>query len=241
MKIAVLADVHGNLEALEAVLADLPRTGAEQVVCLGDLIGYGPDPDAVVARVRQLGCKAVLGNHEAALADRLMRAGMNFQARENNLATERLLSPENLRYCLALPRACTIEGALFVHGCPPDSVSIYLYLLGDAEVRRLFAKDQRQLFFVGHTHELVLVRQQDEQVVREQLHEGTYPLQPSCRYLVNCGSVGQPRDGDRRAKYLLWDSGAGSLVVRAVAYDVETTAAKIARRGFPRSFADRLR
>ena len=106
MRVAVLSDVHGNLEALEAVLADLLQTGAETVVCLGDLVGYGPDPEAVVTRIRQLGYPAVLGNHEAALAARKERERMNFQAKENNISTANLLSPDNFRYCCELPHCC---------------------------------------------------------------------------------------------------------------------------------------
>lgn len=241
MKIAVLSDIHGNLEALEAVLQDLQRAGAEQVICLGDLIGYGPDPEAVVSRIRELGYVAILGNHEAALAGGWERDRMNFQARANNILTEDLLSTDNLRYCRDLPRTVTIEGALFVHGCPPDSVSTYLYSLADAEVERIFWEDSRQLFFVGHTHELMLVQMQGGRVARERLSEGRRLLARDRKYLINCGSVGQPRDGDPRSKYLIWDSEAWSLEVRAMGYDARPTIDKILRRGFSSSFADRLR
>lgn len=241
MRVAVLSDVHGNLEALEAVLADLLQTGAETVVCLGDLVGYGPDPEAVVTRIRQLGYPAVLGNHEAALAARKERERMNFQAKENNISTANLLSPDNFRYCCELPRTLVIEDALFVHGSPPDSVNTYVYALSDDDVGRIFREDSRRLFFVGHTHELALICQQNHTVVRERLGEGVHALAADCKYLINCGSVGQPRDHDRRSKYLIWDSGAAVLEVRAVEYDVESTMEKIEARGFPRTFAERLR
>lgn len=241
MKIAVLSDIHGNLEALEAVLEDLLRIGADQVVCLGDLIGYGPDPEAVVSRIRDLGYVAILGNHEAALAGRWEREQMNFQARANNISTEALMSADNLRYCRELPRTVTVEGALFVHGCPPDSVSTYLYILADAEVERIFQADPRQLFFVGHTHELMLVHLEGGRVVRDRLAEGRQLLARDRKYFINCGSVGQPRDADPRSKYVIWDSEAWSLTVRAVHYDAGPTIEKILRRGFSRSYADRLR
>lgn len=241
MQIAVLSDIHGNLEALEAVCAELRRLGPERVVCLGDLVGYGPDPEAVVTRIRKLGYVSILGNHEAALAGSRFLDMMNFQARENNISTKALLSADNLRYCRQLPRTITIDGALFVHGCPPDSVTAYLYLTPDERVVQTFADDPRQLFFVGHTHELKLVYLEDGRVVREPLGEGVRMLSREHKYLINCGSVGQPRDRDRRAKYLIWDSHAWNIEVRAVRYDVEMTAEKIVRRGFPKSFADRLR
>lgn len=241
MRVAVLSDIHGNLEALDAVLADMAGGVVDQVVCLGDLVGYGPDPEEVVSRVRREGYQAILGNHEAALAARNERERMNFQARENNISTAALLSAANLSYCCSLPRTFELGPALFVHGCPPDSVHCYLYLLPDEAVRRLLADDTgHRLYFVGHTHELMLVWLEDGQVVRRRLEQGVHDLGSDDRYLINCGSVGQPRDGDRRAKYLIWDSGQSRLEVRAVDYDAKVTAGKIIDRGFPKAFADRL-
>lgn len=241
MRTAVLSDVHGNLEALEAVVADLDRVGADRVICLGDLVGYGPDPEAVVTWVRQLGCLCIRGNHEAALAARKERERMNFQAKENNISTANLLSPDNFLYCCELPRTLDFGDALFVHGCPPDSVNTYMYMLSDADVCRIFAEDPHTLFFVGHTHELALIHQEGGEVIRNRLAVGVYHLAAGCKYLINCGSVGQPRDHDRRSKYLVWDSNTAELEVRAVEYDVESTAKKIEERGFPQSFAERLR
>lgn len=240
MRIAVLSDIHGNFEALSAVCDDLETAGADRVICLGDLVGYGPDPEAVVTRVRELGFEAVLGNHEAALASKRARRRMNFQAEENNISTESLLSEENLNYCCRLPNTITLEKALFVHGCPPDSVNGYLYMLPDKKIVKTFNQNSTQLFFVGHTHELVLVFLEDGRVVRQQLSTGIIELLPDHKYLINCGSVGQPRDGNNRAKYLIWDNDLGSLDVRAVSYNYKLTAQKILDRGFPESFAKRL-
>ncbi len=241
MKVAVLSDIHGNLEALQAVQEDLQLVGPEQVICLGDLVGYGPDPEAVVNLVRELGYRSVLGNHEAALASKRARNWMNFQAKENNISTEALLSEDNLLFCCQLPKTIILSPALFVHGCPPDSVNTYLYMMGDKEVKKTFEESSLELFFVGHTHELRLVSMAEERVVREHLNVGIKVLEKGRQYLINCGSVGQPRDGDARAKYLVWDREGLTLEVRAVHYDVETTADKIIARGFPRGYADRLR
>ncbi len=122
VKIAVLADIHGNLEAFEAVQAILVQQGADRVICLGDNIGYGPDPEEVVCRLRQLGYSSVLGNHEFALMDERGRRWLNFQAAENNIETEKLLSDESKEYCCSLPPFLAFENAHFVHGYPPDSV-----------------------------------------------------------------------------------------------------------------------
>ncbi len=241
MKIAVLSDIHGNLEALEAVWADLAPRQPEVVVCLGDLVGYGPDPEGVVKFVRERGWSAIQGNHEAALIDPLMREWMNFQARENHIATEALMSAESLDFCRSLPRTLELEGALFVHGCPPDSVVDYLYRMADSEITRIVSNQPQRLFFVGHTHELALVVLVANQVLRERLSFGEeHMLSLPERHIVNAGSVGQPRSGDSRAVYLLWDTEKMSIEPRAVNYDVRITAAKIIARGFPRAYADRL-
>lgn len=242
MKIAILSDIHGNLEALEAVGQDLARLRMDRVICLGDLVGYGPDPEAVVVRVQSLGYEAILGNHEAALVSKRARNWMNFQAKENNVSTEALLSKESLEYCCNLPKQLRIEGALFVHGAPPDSVTTYLYMMKKRHIEKIFAENSENLFFVGHTHELRLVSLEGDEVIREKLVlDGEVQLDRTTKYMVNCGSVGQPRDGDNRAKYLIWDSKAWTLAIRAVPYDMQITAEKILSRGFPQIYADRLR
>lgn len=241
MKIAVLADIHGNLEAFEAVRDDLETQGAQRVICLGDNVGYGPDPEAVICRMRLLGYQSVLGNHEFALFDPRGRRWLNFQAAENNIETEKILSGESKDYCRSLPTHLVFEDAYFVHGYPPDSVFCYLDRQPDAKIATLFASTQATLFFVGHTHRLQLVTGHNGVVSRRALGRETLVLLPDKKYLINCGSVGQPRDGDKRAKYILWDSEKRLLEVRFVEYDNEKTMQKIRDLGFPEIYALRLR
>lgn len=240
MKIAVLSDIHGNLEALEAVVADLRQRGADRVICLGDNIGYGPDPEAVIRLLRRLGYISILGNHELALRDPKARRWFNFQAAENNIATAALLSPESLEYCVSLPVSLEFGGALFVHGFPPDSVLRYLTRQSDETLLALLTGTTESHFFLGHTHKLELVRLADGVISREPLAKGMIRLVPGEKYIVNGGSVGQPRDGDRLAKYLLWDNEAASLETLYVDYDRTTTMHKIRALGFPESYASRL-
>lgn len=241
MKVAVLADIHGNLEAFEAVRADLELQGASRVICLGDNIGYGPDPEEVVLLLQKLGYISVLGNHEFALKDVRGRRWLNFQAAENNIATEKLLSDKSKVYCCNLPTFVEFENARFVHGYPPDSVFQYLDRQSDEKIGNLFALASARLFFLGHTHRLMLVTGQNDALVRRVLGQETVVLQPNNKYIVNGGSVGQPRDGDNRAKYLLWDLVNRQLEVRFVDYDKEKTMKKIRERGFPEIYATRLR
>ncbi len=240
MKIAVVADIHGNLEALTAVLADLQQQGAGRIICLGDSVGYGPDPDAVVSRLRQMHAVSVLGNHEFALMDERARRWLNFQAAENNAATEKLLSAANKEYCCTLPPFLVVADAHLVHAYPPDSVFRYLNRQSDTKIADLFAATRPRLFFVGHTHRLMLVTGQKGLITRRALKEETVALEMDKKYIVNCGSVGQPRDEDNRAKYLLWDMAAEQLVMRFVAYDHRVTMQKIKERGFPEVYAMRL-
>jgi predicted phosphodiesterase len=237
MKTAILSDVHGNLEALDAVLSDLEEFAPARIVCLGDLVGYGPDPEAVIKKVVEHEISCVLGNHEAALSSDKALSWLNFMARENNRATKALLSDQSLEFCAALPRSISFAESCFVHGCPPDSILKYLYTLGDADITALVESLPEKRFFVGHTHDLQLITVSCNEITRSKLIEGILRLDDESRYFINIGSVGHPRDGTSKAKYVIWDSSDGTLMVRAVPYPAEVTAEKILSRGFPKAYA----
>lgn len=240
MTIAILADIHGNLEALKAVSDDMMQFAVDRVVCLGDNVGYGPDPDAVVTFIRENGYESVLGNHEFALKDQRGRRWLNFQAAENNKLTGELLSQENLEYSCSLPLFLQYEKGYFVHGFPKDSVFRYLQKQNDARVLQLFDEHDESIFFVGHSHELQLVFEEGGTIARSDLKKGKFSLNPDKKYIVNCGSVGQPRDGNKNAKYVLWDFEASEIEVRSVPYNVQKTIDKIKKRGFPDVYGLRL-
>ncbi len=237
MKTAIISDIHGNLEALEAVLTDIASFETDRIVCLGDLIGYGPDPEAVVSRVAEMGITCLLGNHEAALFSEKELGWLNFLARENNVATRALLSEKSLTYCGGLERSISSENSCFVHGCPPDSILTYLYKLSDSDILALAETLPEQRFFVGHTHDLQLITIDGQTVFREKLPVGCRQLDGGKKYFINVGSVGSPRDGSGAAKYVLWDSEAGSIEVRGIPYPARLTAQKILDRGFPKAYA----
>jgi diadenosine tetraphosphatase ApaH/serine/threonine PP2A family protein phosphatase len=133
-----------------------------------------------------------------------------------------------------------MSGCLFVHGCPPDSITTYLYSASDAYLRALFGAMEEKLCFVGHTHDLALVCSDGVQILRLPLPAGHTLLDEGCKYIVNVGSVGQPRDGNNNAKYVIWDSAMKRLEVRFVPYDMAPTAEKILALGFPEFNARRL-
>ncbi len=240
MLTAILADIHANLEAFQAVIADLETRSIDSVIGLGDLIGYGPDPDEVVALFRRKGYVSVQGNHEAALGDKKMRNWLNFQARENSIITEQLLSPENLVFCRTLPQNMKTPDALFVHGFPPSSLLRYLTMATNEDLQNYLQQADTALCFVGHTHVLAAVAWDGQALDHAILQAGYYRLSETANYLINAGSVGQPRDGTNSAKYLLWDSRRNRLEVVCVDYDIGTTVAKIKKRGFPEAYGLRL-
>ena len=240
MKIAVISDIHGNLEALEAVLADIERTGACEIVSLGDNVGYGGDPEEVTRMVRSMRIPSVMGNHELGITRPEYISWFNAPARESLILTGRLLSRENKDWLAALPPCLVFRDALFVHGCPPDSITDYIFEQSDSRIVRRFGRAEQKICFVGHTHTLELITIGGRRVDHMQPGRETLELAPGARHIVNAGSVGQPRDGDRSAKYVVWDTCANSLEVRFVPYDIERAAEKIIRQGFPRFNATRL-
>jgi predicted phosphodiesterase len=240
MVIAVLSDIHGNLEAFQAVIKDLEKYQPETVICLGDLIGYGPNPEEVITLFRHQGYVTVLGNHEAALQNHKMLNLLNFQARENAIATANMLSPKSIGYCRTLPKNLDYGRALFVHGFPPSSVMKYVTMATDERFTSFFTNSEHQLNFVGHSHDLLIISWKNGKLMKEKLTKGCHTLEPDTKYIINVGSVGQPRDGNYGAKYVLWDTSMNSLLVNSVDYDVQTTVKKIRDCGFPESYARRL-
>jgi predicted phosphodiesterase len=239
MKIAVMSDIHGNLEALDAVLEDVCSQRIEKIVCIGDLIGYGPNPEEVIQKIRRINVCCTMGNHELGILFKIERKWFNPKVRKGLSLTERLLSPGSLDFIAGLPNTYTLHDNLFVHGFPPDSVKTYLFEKDTDEIARWFQTPGPKLTFVGHTHDLELVTWDGRKADRYPLHQDRLVLDKS-KYIINVGSVGQPRDGDNRAKYVIWDPVEASIEVRFVPYDIQTTVEKIMERGFPEYNATRL-
>ena len=240
MSIAIISDIHGNLDALQAVLADIEQHRIEQIHSLGDNIGYGPEPEGVIELLRRRKIPSVLGNHELAATDQKHLSWFNPAARRSLLQTVAMLSEEALAYAAGLPSFRVEEGVRLVHGFPPASPLIYLFQVSEQKIIRAFQKCRETVCFVGHTHDLEIVSFDGEQIQLDRLKSGTRRLDPNHRHIVNVGSVGQPRDGDNRAKYAVWSPDDSTLEIRYVTYDIEATAKKILAAGLPRSHAMRL-
>jgi predicted phosphodiesterase len=241
MRVAVISDIHGNLEAFDQVLTDIGQIGADAVICLGDIIGYGPEPEASVLRLRRQRVPAVMGNHELGLSSAPYLSVMNESARRSLAITKTLLSDDSMEYLIALPSTMSAYGGRFVHGCPPASATIYLFDPDENMLEKLFTTFVEDICFVGHTHNLALFGFDGARASNERLSKGIVRLRPDSRYIINVGSVGQPRDRqNNNAKYVIWDGDRKTIEVRFVPYDVAVTVDKIMELGFPPSNAIRL-
>ncbi len=239
-RIAILSDIHSNLEALTQVLKDIDAHDVDEVVCLGDIVGYGPQPQECCDLLRERDISIVMGNHEQGLINIHYLAGFNQPARDALRKTREMITEETYQWLVSHHKSQVLHGCRFVHGVPPDSVADYLWKY-EKSMGDIFARFSEEICFVGHTHDLM--RYTLGSVVSDKLPlaEGATVLEPGLRHLVNIGAVGQPRDGDNRAKYALYDTPTRFLTMRFIPYDVEKTATLISARGFHRGFADRLR
>ncbi len=248
MRYLVISDIHGNLEAFRAVLAHAARKRRDAVLFLGDAVGYGAAPNQVIERLRRMGAAviSVRGNHDRVVLD--PGHGVVFfnpHARRAALWTAEVLTPANRRYLEALPMGPrNVEADLAIcHGSPGDEDE---YLFGEGEAHQAFAAIAASVTFFGHSHVPCMFEQADagghESLVGVLLRGNrvVIDLDPARRYLVNPGSVGQPRDRDPRAAYGMYDSDARRFTLYRVAYDVEGAKRRILGAGLPQVLAERL-
>jgi diadenosine tetraphosphatase ApaH/serine/threonine PP2A family protein phosphatase len=235
---AVLSDIHGNLEALETVLADADRRGVESMACLGDFVGYGASPNECIATLRPRIDVAVAGNHDLAACGRIKLGYFNPDAAAAARWTDLQLTGDHREYLKGLPFSVQWREMLLVHASPstPDEWHYVLSPLDAAEEMRAFVED---VCLIGHSH-YPGAFESDARRIRY-TREAEIRLEPGRRYLVNVPSVGQPRDGDPRAGYLLFDDGIRSLEHVRLEYDVDGAMRRIVDAGLPRFLAERLR
>ncbi len=237
MRTAVISDIHGNLEALISVLGDIQSRQVDSIVSLGDNIGYGADSEKVIQLLIANDIPSVLGNHEiAVLNDKVF----NWYTEEVKKAIEiaiESLSEDSLKYLRKSKISISKSGCFFVHGFPPDSFRLYLHQVGDEQLKCAFTEMKDDLCFVGHTHKLRLLSYEKNQVLFHKINKEPLKFQKHKKYIINVGSVGQPRNGSSQAKYVIWDSRTYQLEIRAVEYDAATAAQKIIEAGIPSRFA----
>jgi predicted phosphodiesterase len=240
MRLAIISDIHGNFDAFQQVLEDIAKSEIDEVISLGDNVGYGPEPDLVVQQIRAQQIPSVQGNHELALKDPEYLNWFNPSARKSLVKTRSLLSDESLRYIAKLEPFLTSHDCRFVHGFPPDSPLIYMFQASDRQKIEVFKKSAERLCFIGHTHTIEIISYNGRQLEYQDLPEGLTDLVRGNKYIINVGSVGQPRDAGNDAKYAIWDSENDTIEIRFIPYDIGSVVKKIQAAGLPEEHANRL-
>jgi predicted phosphodiesterase len=236
MRIALFADIHSNLEALESVLADARIHGCTHHICLGDIVGYSADPAACIGLVRSLNCPVVKGNHDEQAAMSGPSTGFTELADIAIKWTRRQLGDTEKEWLRSLRLQRVIRDFTVVHATL-DTPHKWGYIETPSVAAASFTYQHTPVCFFGHTHEPFMFK--TGIAVRRQNYD-KFKVSPGTQYLVNVGSVGQPRDGDWRAAYAIYQPETGEVELRRIPYDIEATQRKILAAGLPPELADRL-
>ncbi len=240
MRYGILGDVHGNLSALEKVLARFRQEGVDRVVSVGDVVGYGAAPRECLQRIRELDAAMVLGNHDAACIDRLDLMYFNKYAREAVLWTQGELGEPDREWLGSLPLTLHLEHCSVAHGTL-HRPELYDYIQSPTDADPSLDVMPLPVCFVGHTHvPITLLRLREDPTRTGNTRDSEVDVDEASCALVNVGSVGQPRDEDPRAAYCIYDSDLGKVWIRRVDYDIDREAERIHAAGLPGMLADRL-
>jgi diadenosine tetraphosphatase ApaH/serine/threonine PP2A family protein phosphatase len=234
---AIVSDIHSNIEALDAALALIPVE--DELLCLGDIVGYGPNPNECVEKICALATATVLGNHDVAAIDNYGLAYFNPAAREAMRWTQRVLSADNTAWLNSLGYEYRLPEFLLVHGAPKN---YFEYILDKAGAARAFAATDAPLTFIGHTHIAeYYALGPDGAIAHKHLQNGgEFALAPDTRYIVNVGSVGQPRDLNPRASFGFFDPAARTVSIVRFDYPIARVQEKIVSAHLPQALARRL-
>ena len=238
MRIAILSDIHANYHALQTVLATVEHEQVDEVWCLGDTVGYGPRPNRCCAVVADRAGLCLAGNHDLAVAGALPIDDFNGDAAAAARWTQAVLEPDARAFLEQLEPTATRPGVELYHGSPVDPV--WDYVLSEAAAFLSFRMTKAPLVLVGHSHVALALSWDGSGLGGGVAHEGAEVDLGATRWLLNPGSVGQPRGGDPRAAWLLIDDEARRATFRRTPYPIEQTQAEIRERGLPEALAERL-
>jgi predicted phosphodiesterase len=242
MLYGIISDIHGNIEALTEVLGELDSLGVEQIICLGDTVGYGASPNECVEAMIEREAICIMGNHDREAISDEHPASFNEDARRAILWTRETLTDSNIKFLSDLPHQRKLnDDTILCHGSP-RSVDEYIFSADRASTvlswLRLQSPDTKNVFF-GHTHLQMYISTAPKSEVGDLSEPVT--LNPEYTHLINPGSVGQPRDGFQAASFLIYDSDNSTIEFMNVTYNVKKAASKIEAAGLPSGLADRLR
>lgn len=240
MKYAVLGDIHGNLTALETVLAAIERERVDRILSVGDVVGYGAAPSECIAKLREIGAEVVMGNHDAAAVDKLDTAFFNHHAKEAIRWTRGVLTRKEKAWLADLPYVRNLEHCSVAHGTL-HRPELFDYIMTVEDADPSFDAMTLPVCFVGHSHvPVTLLRLRDNPGQTSFTPEAQVDLTDTLKALVNVGSVGQPRDEDPRTGFVLFDSALEAVELHRLSYDIDREAHRIRAAGLPQMLADRL-
>ncbi|RUM46838.1 MAG: metallophosphoesterase [Desulfocapsa sp.] len=235
MRLMIFSDIHGNIEALQSVLKDAVRRNVHRSICLGDLVGYGPYPNECIEMVRSLNnCRCLAGNHDVAALWETSPYGMSKAAKKVILWTMDQLSPANKTYLSSLPDRLDIGEMTFVHANPYNPRG-WRYVMDRKYALRSFTTTSSRFIFIGHSHRpLIITRKRWLKITIEAIAGNTVSVvKDPGRRIINCGSVGQPRDNDPRACYLIYDTRKQTIHFHRVEYNIQKTVQAIQGANLP--------
>lgn len=237
MKYIIISDIHSNLEALEAVVRSFPPREDSKILCAGDIVGYGADPGPCIDMCRSMGLASVRGNHDAAVIDKTNIFFFNGSAVRAVLWTKKNLDPSGKDLLEGLPLVITGPDITVVHGTlhQPEE---FLYMITESEAARTFKLLKGRICFVGHSHVPGVYSLKDGKI--EYACAKRMKMDKDGKYIVNVGSVGQPRDSDNRACYCVYDTEAEEIEFRRIEYDIQKAHDKIIKAGLPSVLGERL-
>jgi len=233
----ILSDIHSNLQAFEAVIGSFPKEKDVCVMSAGDIVGYGANPVECVNIVREREIKSVLGNHDAAVVGKMDVARLNEQAAEAVEWTCQHIGKEESDYLKTLPFVLNEKNFTIVHGTLHEP-EVFDYVTSALDAEKTFKVLKKQICFLGHSHRPGVFMEMDKKVY--QLFRETMILEDYARYIINVGSVGQPRDRDNRACYCIYYPEEKKIEFRRVEYDIRSARSAILKAGLPRRLGDRL-
>ena len=237
MRYAILSDIHGNYVALEAVLQSIRDELVDQAVCLGDIVGYGPQPQACVQSVLKNNMMSVAGNHDFAVTEKIDISTFNVYAKESTLWTREALDSEATDFLSQLPLSVEMSGFTMVHGTL-HTPELFDYVQTCYDAHLSMTEMEQPLCFIGHSH--VPVAFVGGEAITYDMGP-TFRVDPDARTIVNVGSVGQPRDQDPRACYAIFDTETQQVDLKRVRYDIDEVCKQIVEAGLPRPLGERLR
>jgi predicted phosphodiesterase len=241
MRLGIFSDIHGNLEALDRAISFMKDKGVTQYICLGDIVGYGANPTECVERVRELGCLAVAGNHDYAVANKTPVEYFNDTAQEAVMWTRAFISPNALHYLGLLPLELRFRTMRLVHAAPSAPPKWrYVATIADIALEIKELARSEIVCFIGHTHQPFASAKRADRRLPQLIRDTSLVVTDGGKYLINVGSIGQPRDGDPRLSLVIYETRPNRIEFYRLEYDIKSAQRKIIKAGLPTTLAMRL-